>query len=258
MISSEEMNYVKYNAELALLQYASRSAADNATRSENTESLDDDLESEVAMLCKPNIAGTLVLESTTADVDNVPIDCCEELVHNSNVDDTMVTAYCKKSSICHDSNGMMYSEEETGTNTDEDYDPQRSSQQSTGFTVNEVMPPRDVRAFNSDDDKTSHDNSMFRILSHNRENTKPIIFGSSELADPHCESDRPHKPQDHQLTLPFPIVVTSTSNLVKPRAVTGNCFLYHVSCDEKVYLSKKPCFIVTCQYFGTWFKNGKI
>ena len=226
MVSSQEGNYVK---EFALHHDHHVSRSTCGPRSEDVASIDDVMESEAAMLCRSNVAKTLVLESTAADVKNVPIECNEEMVHNTSVDDTVATAYYIKQSIS-DSSKERYSEEETGTNVDKDYDPQRTSQ-NADFTLTEGLPSKDVRTFVADDDRTSLDNSMFGILLHNRGNSKAIIARNSELADPRGDSDRPHKPQDHQL--PYPIVTTNIGSLVKPVTCTGNCLVVSY---EKVYL----------------------
>ena len=228
MLSLEEINHMEYKSELATHRYVTVPilAVDDDAGSENTAS-HDGMVSTGAALCKLNVAQTLVLESRSADIDNLPIDCSEELVHSTNVDDTVVTTCYIDWSISD--NNRIDPEEATAIKDNDFTSQERCSLQKTDLILNKEPPSRNVRAFDSDDDGTSHNESMFGVPLDNRRNfnysNKSKIVERSELAGGHYESDRPHKSQDQQLTLAYPTVATS---LVKP--VTGNWLktLYHV------------------------------
>ena len=132
----------------------------------------------------------------------------------------MTTCYTKCTSY-------VDSVEETGLNPNNIFAvAERATQQSTDFK--ELS--RDVKAFISDDDGASCNEATFGILSSDRRNFsysdysfRAKIVGNSALTDAYYESDKPHKPQDDHLKLPYP----SSSNGPVKEPVTGMCLAYN-------------------------------
>ena len=145
-------------------------------------------------------AGTLVMESGQAD--NVATECSEgELVYNMDDEenDTLIT-------VCHSTSTTIVSEEETSTTDNTDFNlasQERATQWKTDFTLNEEPLSRDIRHF-------SVDESGF--LS----STQSKMVRNSELGGTYYESDRPHKPQDHQYSsiIDGPIKEPVTGNYI--------------------------------------------
>ena len=220
MTSSEEVNHVECKAECIIYHRVARL----------TKSPDDSLEHDGAALCKlKRCVGSLVLETVQAD--NYTVDCSEEeLVYNADEVSTSAT----KCYINWSTGETDYSKEETRVNGNECFN--ATSQQRTtpcnnpDFSINEEPASRDIRAFLSDDDGTSRNESTFGALSHDRRiykysdySFKAKIVGNSELAGSHCTSDGPRKPDNHQWTSTHSSVIDSQ---VKPddvvKTVAGN------------------------------------
>ena len=192
---------------------------DDGNGLKSTQSLNnDDTKSAAAVFRSP--------VETSAGLDNVPVDSSEKSVNNSSAVDmctTVAPCLINWSVSCND---MIEPEEETGRNSNFDFDIQRTSQKSTGFTLNEDSPSRNARAFISNNDWTHPDHSLFGIPRDNG-SVKPILVDNSELQRPYCESDQPHKAQD--LALPYPIARVNT--------VAGNNYHYET---RKCTCFRKP------------------
>lgn len=193
VVPTEEINHPESKTELTMAHQHKLNKSDNTespTQYDNT------------VLLKPS-AGTLVM------TDSVTTDCSEEeLLHCTDVDDT------KEATVCCHTNctaSYVYPEEESGLNPNDTFTvSERATQQNIDFALTKELS-RDVKAFLSDDDGTSHNEATFGILSSDRRNfnysdysLKAKIVGNSQLIDAYCESDRPHKPQDDHLKLPYP------------------------------------------------------
>ena len=163
------------------------------------------------ILLKPT-AGTLVM------TDNVVTDCSkEEVSHIADIDDT------EEMTVCYTNCTPSYvdSEEETSLNPNDTFTvPERATQENIDFK--ELS--RDAKAFVSDDDGTSRNEAAYGILSSDRRNFnysdysfKAKIVGNSQLTDAYYESDRPHKPQDDLLKLPYS---SNNNNPVKEPATS--------------------------------------
>ena len=204
MTSSEEVNHVECKAEYIIHHHVARSTVKNGGGVECTKSPDDSLEHDGAALRKLKCCvGSLVLETVQAD--NCTVDCIEEeLVYNADeISTTSTRCYINWSTSDTDD-----SKEETGVNGNEFFNSQQRTTpcNNPDFSINEEPASRDIRAFLSDDDGTSRNESTFGALSHDRRiykysdySFKAKIVGNSELAGSHCTSDAPHKPDNHQV-----------------------------------------------------------
>ena len=219
--SFQELTHIECSEELVAHQKASKRALDEGAVSENTDLLNNGwMKYTSTTLGKPDIAVTLVLESKSADLENIPMHCHKEFVCSTNTDDEISVTI----SYTSDENEID-SEEETNVNFSKDtgFTSQERSLQKNDFSLTHDFPFRDVRAFVSDDDGTAYNESTYGIVQHSRRNVdysncsfKSKIVGTSELAGAYYESNRPHKPQN-QLTLSQP---NSNDSIVKP--VAGN------------------------------------
>lgn len=205
MISADKQNRCKV-AELSRSEELSRSVIDLDVGS-GTEVDDTCMEpwfEDPTRLCKPFCNGrnrSMVLET---DENNASVDYNqEELVHNAN--ESCTSCLIDFTQISE----LMEPVEEASDKAD-GVDVVSQLRASKGANIpNEETDSRGIRPFMSLDDGTAHNETTVGIFSsdnrtfnYSNYSYKSMIVGNSGLASVYCETDKPHKPQDHLLTLP--------------------------------------------------------
>ena len=132
-----------------------------------------------------------------------------EFVHTPDNNDTTMTMYCKESRVNSDN---LASETQTAL-------------LKNGFTPDEDLS-KDLIPFASSDDGASQNDLTFRVFSSSKRDfnyssnsCKARIVGKSGSTGAYYEANKPHRSQDHQLTLPHPVDISKDSPIKE--LVTG-------------------------------------
>ena len=168
-------------------------------------------------------AGTLVKEARPTH-NMVAYGSEMELVHTpDDIDTTVTTCYTDSSST--KLKNEVNCGEESGVNSNNLTSLTRTTPKKNDFNLDEELS-KNVIPFASNDDGASRNESTFGVFSsskrdfnYSNNSYKARIVGKSGSTGAYCEANKPHRSQDHQLTLPHPVDISNDSPVKK--LVTG-------------------------------------
>lgn len=224
IISTEEMNYMECKAEPAVLQYMSRDDDDDDQKPWYR-----DATQSYKPICN---ALAMVLETKSPD-SNMSVDCTQEdLFHITN---NSVTRCCIDYN--QTSEKMIVSMEEIYDKDDGVHIAShlRATIGTDDFITSEEPDSKGIKSFISLDDGTTCNESTVGLFSSDTRNFnysnnsyKSMIVGNSSLAGVYSVTDKPHKPQNHPLTLPHTASSTDDGPVKKHLVIGMYNYIHNV------------------------------